>query len=44
MHSYTVSFWWATAIFAAGAVISAIVLRPGVPDYGPAAATSGVAA
>ena len=31
IHSYTTSFWWAAAIFAVGAVLSAIVLRPGVP-------------
>jgi hypothetical protein len=30
IHSYTTSFWWAAAIFAVGAVLSAIVLRPGV--------------
>jgi EmrB/QacA subfamily drug resistance transporter len=34
VHSYVVSFWWAAGIFALGAVISAIVLRPGVPQYG----------
>jgi len=34
VHSYVVSFWWAGGIFALGALISAIVLRPGVPQYG----------
>jgi predicted MFS family arabinose efflux permease len=29
IHSYTTAFWWASAIFAIGAVLSAIVLRPG---------------
>ncbi len=29
IHSYTTAFWWAAAIFAVGAVLSAIVLRPG---------------
>jgi Major Facilitator Superfamily len=33
VHSYVVSFWWAAGIFALGAVISALVLRPGVPQY-----------
>ncbi len=44
VHSYTVSFWWATAIFAVGAVITAAVLRPGVPDYPAEADAAGVAA
>ena len=35
VHSYTVAFWWAAAIFAVGAVLSAIVLRPGVPQIDP---------
>jgi predicted MFS family arabinose efflux permease len=29
IESYTTAFWWAAAIFALGAVLSAIVLRPG---------------
>jgi hypothetical protein len=29
IHSYTTAFWWASAIFALGAVLSAAVLRPG---------------
>ncbi len=33
IHSYSVSFWWAAGIFALGAVLTAIVLRPGVPQY-----------
>ncbi|HEV7204639.1 MAG TPA: MFS transporter [Jatrophihabitans sp.] len=39
VHSYTVAFWWATAIFAVGAVLSAIVLRSGVPQYDESAET-----
>ncbi|HEU5266100.1 MAG TPA: MFS transporter [Jatrophihabitans sp.] len=35
IHSYTVAFWWAAAIFAVGAVLSALVLRPGVPQIEP---------
>ena len=38
IHSYSVSFWWAAGIFAIGAVLTAIVLRPGVPQYDPEAA------
>jgi EmrB/QacA subfamily drug resistance transporter len=33
IHSYTVAFWWAAAIFTVGAAISALVLRPGVPQF-----------
>ncbi len=32
IHSYTTAFWWASAIFVLGAVLSAIVLRPGIPQ------------
>jgi len=38
IHSYSVSFWWAAGIFALGAVLTAIVLRPGVPQYSDEAA------
>ncbi len=38
IHSYTTAFWWAAAIFAAGAVLTAIVLRPGIPALDPEAA------
>jgi EmrB/QacA subfamily drug resistance transporter len=38
IHSYTTTFWWAAAIFAVGAVITAAVLRPGVPQLDPEAA------
>ena len=38
IHSYTVSFWWAAGIFAVGALISALLLRPGVPQYDDEAA------
>jgi len=31
IHSYTVAFTWAAAIFAAGAVICGLLLRPGPP-------------
>ena len=33
VHSYVVAFWWSAAIFVVGAVIAAILLRPGVPDF-----------
>jgi EmrB/QacA subfamily drug resistance transporter len=32
IHSYTVAFWWAAAIFAAGAVICGLILRGGKPE------------
>ena len=33
VHSYVVAFWWSAAIFVIGAVITAVMLRPGVPDF-----------
>jgi membrane protein implicated in regulation of membrane protease activity len=33
VHSYTTSFWWAAGIFMIGALLSAAILRPGVPQY-----------
>jgi hypothetical protein len=38
IHSYTTAFWWASAIFALGAVITAGVLRSGIPQIDPEAA------
>ncbi|MEO8889836.1 MAG: MFS transporter [Jatrophihabitantaceae bacterium] len=35
VHSYTVAFWWSAGIFAAGAAICALLLRPGVPQIDP---------
>lgn len=32
IHSYTTTFWWAAGIFLVGAVLAAIVLRPGIPE------------
>jgi hypothetical protein len=32
VHSYVVAFWWAAAVFAVGAVVTALILRPGVPQ------------
>lgn len=39
LHSYTVAFWIAAAVFLGGAIISALVLRSGIPqsDGGEAA-------
>jgi EmrB/QacA subfamily drug resistance transporter len=31
IHSYTVAFWWASGIFAAGAIICGLILRAGKP-------------
>ncbi len=38
IHGYTTAFWWSAGIFAAGAVISAVLLRPGVPAVAPGTA------
>jgi hypothetical protein len=32
VHSYVVAFWWSAAIFAGGALVSALLLRSGVPQ------------
>jgi hypothetical protein len=32
IHGFTTAFWWAAGIFAFGAVVSALVLRSGVPE------------
>ena len=37
IHSYTTTFWWAAGIFAIGAIITALVLRPGIPQPDPEA-------
>jgi len=37
VHGYTTAFYWSAAIFALGAVVSAIVLRAGAPAVAPAA-------
>jgi EmrB/QacA subfamily drug resistance transporter len=31
IHGYTVAFWWAAGIFAAGAIVCGLILRPGKP-------------
>jgi len=36
VHGYTTAFWWAAAIFATGAVICGLLLRPGAPSLEPA--------
>jgi EmrB/QacA subfamily drug resistance transporter len=33
VHSYVIAFWWSAGIFALGAVLTAVLLRPGVPDF-----------
>jgi EmrB/QacA subfamily drug resistance transporter len=35
VHGYTVAFWWAAAIFAAGAIVCGLVLRSGAPKLEP---------
>ena len=37
VHGYTTAFWWAAAIFAAGAVICGLLLQPGSLRLEPAA-------
>jgi EmrB/QacA subfamily drug resistance transporter len=37
VHGYTTAFWWAAAIFAAGAVVCGLLLRPGAPRLAPVA-------
>ena len=32
IHSYVVAFWWAAAIFVAGAIVCGLILRAGKPD------------
>jgi EmrB/QacA subfamily drug resistance transporter len=33
IHSYTTAFWWAAGIFLIGAALTALVLRPGIPQF-----------
>jgi EmrB/QacA subfamily drug resistance transporter len=35
LHGYTTAFWWAAAVFAVGAVVSAFVFRSGVAEQTP---------
>jgi hypothetical protein len=35
VHGYTVAFWWAAAIFAAGAIACGLLLRSGAPKPEP---------
>jgi EmrB/QacA subfamily drug resistance transporter len=37
VHGYTTAFWWAAAIFAAGALVSGLLLRTGAPQVAPGA-------
>ncbi len=37
VHGYTTAFWWSAAIFAAGAIICGLLIRPGTPQVNPAA-------
>jgi EmrB/QacA subfamily drug resistance transporter len=36
VHGYTTAFWWSAAIFADGALVSAVVFRSGAPKLAPA--------
>jgi len=35
VHGYTTAFWWSAGIFAAGAVITALLLESGAPAHDP---------
>ena len=35
IHGYTTAFWWSTAIFAVGAVVCGLLLRPGAQEAVP---------
>ena len=37
VHGYTTAFWWSAAIFAAGAVVTGLLMRSGAPQLDPAA-------
>jgi hypothetical protein len=37
VHGYTTAFWWAAAIFAAGAAVCGLLLRSHAPTLQPAA-------
>jgi hypothetical protein len=39
LHGYTTAFWWSAGIFAAGALICGLLMRPG--KIRPAATTAG---
>ena len=34
VHGYTTAFWWSAGIYFAGAIIAALVLKPGVQQIG----------
>jgi EmrB/QacA subfamily drug resistance transporter len=38
VHGYTTAFWWAAGIFAIGAVVTGLLLRPGIVEIDHAAA------
>jgi EmrB/QacA subfamily drug resistance transporter len=37
VHGYTAAFWWSAGIFALGAIVCGLLLRPGVQQIDPAA-------
>jgi EmrB/QacA subfamily drug resistance transporter len=39
VHGYATAFWWSAGIFLAGALLTSVLLRPGVQELEPAAAT-----
>jgi EmrB/QacA subfamily drug resistance transporter len=43
VHGYATAFWWSAGIFLAGALLTSVLLRPGVQELEPAAATPALA-
>jgi hypothetical protein len=37
VHGYTTAFWWSAAIFAVGAVVTAVLLPSGAREVAPGA-------
>jgi EmrB/QacA subfamily drug resistance transporter len=37
VHGYTTAFWWSAAIFAAGAIVCGLLMRPGTQQVDPVA-------
>lgn len=40
LEAYSTAYWWAAGFFAVGAVLTAILFRPGVPEADPEAAAA----
>ncbi len=40
IQSYSTAYWWAASFFVVGAILTALLLRSGKPDFGPEATAS----